>query len=471
MNVIERNGIEWRLDDQRLVEALDTPLLSGDRRPLWIRDYGGGKAFIKLFREKGLIGALRNWISPRGQKEYETALRLRGLAISTPRPLGYGKGRMCSASIQEWKEGKDFLTLFGQTPDRSQLLQMLASLHTTLKKEGVRHNDLHLRNIIVCLGVAHVVDLHKTAIKRFFSLSDELNNMCHSLFSIYPDMTEEEKTAFFAFYGNTDIRTGAETELTRLRADWAWRKKKRAFKSTSLLQADGLTVRIKEVGEARDCHFVESVKKDRKTQVERYSDHVRKVYRNRRRLKRAWANHVALEYMELEIGPKPFYVRKASLGRSGFVAMEDLERKGEDLSRFIAANYGRLSMSGEIKPFVDRFASFLLLLFKWQITHKDLKTSNIYYLWDGSFRLLDIEDICFDAFRGDYLKDALVQLNKSVPKIVRTDDRLRFLSRLSKGLSLPRSERKALLRSVREESLRDDIVYVGPSGTVRETWT
>jgi tRNA A-37 threonylcarbamoyl transferase component Bud32 len=196
------------------------------------------------------------------------------------------------------------------------------------------------------------------------------------------------------------------------------------------------------------------------------------VYRNRRRLRRAWENHLTLEYMELAVAPRVFCVRKPSFGKNGFIAMEDLGQKGEDLSRFLDGNYMKLALSGEMEHFVERFSSFLLLLFKREITHKDLKTSNIFVLRDGSFRLLDIEDTQFEGLRGDSLRDALVQLNKSVPKMVRIGYRLRFLSRVAKGLSLSRPERKALLRSVREESLRDEIVYVGASGTtMRETWT
>jgi tRNA A-37 threonylcarbamoyl transferase component Bud32 len=470
MNVVKKDCIEWHLEDDRLRAILDPGLLSNERRPFWVREYDGKKAFIKLFREKGVIGALRNLLAARGQREFNIGLGLQRLSIPTPQPLGYGKGRMCSASIQEWKEGKDFFTAFCESTDRSQLLRTLSSLLTALKRQKVRHNDLHLRNIIVSHEIPHIIDLHKTAIKRTFTRSDELTNMCHTLFSIYADMTEEEKVLFFGLYGDAAIRPLAEANLTRMRRDWAYRKRERAFRTTSLLQANGSVVRIKGAVQEDDGHFIEHIKQDKKTQVERYSNHIRKVYRNRRRLKSAWENHVALEYMELAVTPRPFYVRKASLGRRGFIAMEDLERKGEDLSRFLDANYSELVLSGKMAHFIQRFSSFLLLLIKREIRHKDLKTSNIFILRDGSFRLLDIEDIRFEGLRRDFLGDMMAQLNKSVPKRVRMTHRLRFFSRVTKGVSLPRAERKALLRSVREESLRDDIVYVGVSGTVRETW-
>ena len=63
--------------------------------------------------------------------------------------------------------------------------------------------------------------------------------------------------------------------------------------------------------------FMECIKNDKKVRVERYSDHIRKIYRNNRRLKKAWRNHVAIEYLLLPIVPKPFYVQMGSLCESG----------------------------------------------------------------------------------------------------------------------------------------------------------
>jgi serine/threonine protein kinase len=471
MKTVRKSGIEWHLEDERLIGLLDGCVPSADRRPFWVRDCGQKKVFIKLFKEKGVIGFIRNVLLPRGKKEYDMARRLRELSIPTPVPLGYGLGSMCSYSVQEWQEGKSFLALFHDTADRRALLYMLSQLLIHLKKERILHRDLHLGNIIVSAEETYVVDLHKTRMKRTFSLSDELRDMCYALFSIYPYMTEQDKLLFFEDYGQPAIRSAAETELTRRRIDWARRKKKRAFKSTSILQAHGPYVRAKATPDIEDSPFIGFIKQDKKTQVEQYGNHIRKIYRNRRRLKAAWRNHVTLEYLELPIAPKAFLVKRPSLLKKGFVAMEDLGPKGEDLSRFLAGEYAQLVASRRAKSFLDLFARFLLLLYKWEITHRDLKTSNIFVMQDWSFRVLDLEDIRFEGLRGDFLKNALVQLNKSIPKIVRVEHRLRFLSRLSTGLSLSRLERKALLKSVREESLRDEIVYVGLSGTVRESWT
>ncbi len=471
MEHIEKSGIEWYLAEPLPVDILDIGPLPGRRRQYWVREYGGGKAFIKLFNEEGPIGALRNRFFSRGKREYEISLRLQCLSLPSPRVLGYGIGSTCSASIQEWMEGVDFLTAFQGSSDRIALLSELSSLLLSLKRARVRHNDLHTRNILVSEKGSCLIDLHKTHIKGTFRQVDELANMCHALSSIYPEMGEEERKAFFDSYGNPAIRGPAEAGLTRLRANWVKSKKKRAFRSTSILAAHGGEVRVKAAADAAKGALVGNLKEDRKTRVDRFADHVRKTYRNRRRLTRAWENHVTLEYMGLRIVPKPFFVRKVRLTSRGFVAMEDLGARGEELSRFVDRNYERMK-GREMGALVGSFSAFLLSILRRGIAHRDLKTSNVFVLGDGSFRLLDVEDVLFETpVNKERLATMLVQLNKSLPGRVAASYRLRLLAGVAKGLSLTRDERKALLRSVREESLRDAIAYTGVSGFVIESWT
>jgi tRNA A-37 threonylcarbamoyl transferase component Bud32 len=468
---VQKNGIEWHLTDARIAGVLDFAPLSGERGQHWVRECDNAKIFVKLFKEKGFDGALRNRFGPKGKREYAVLSRLRGLSVATPRPLGFGIGPMCSLSVREWIAGEDFLGLFRGTTDRIPLLRQLSLLLLSLKKGRGRPHDLQTGNIIVSDQTAYLINLHKTSIRRTFGRADEVANMCHALSSIYFQMAEEEKRVFFQLYGDVQIRAAAEGELSRLRADWVQRKKKRAFRSTSFLKVEGDILRVRAATEVAQGQFVTYLKQDRKTEVERFSDHVRKTYRNRRRLKKAWKNHVTLEYMGLAVAPKPFYARRARVGARGFVAMEDLGPRGEEFSLFVDRNYDRMT-NREIRLFVGRFSLFLASLLRSGIAHEDLKTSNVLVLDDGGFRLLDVEDFCFDFPVGkDRLAAMLVQLNKSLPRRVATGWRLRFLSAVARSVSLTIEERKALLKSVREASLADVIAYTGISGFVTDSWT
>jgi tRNA A-37 threonylcarbamoyl transferase component Bud32 len=449
MYAVRKDGIDWHLEDQASERLLEPEFLAEGRRPCWTREYGNQVAFIKLFREKGVIGAIRNRLWPRGEKECRTASRLRDLSIPTPRPLGFGKGRMCSFSIQEWVDGTDFLTLFQQFPEkRIDLLRLLTSILLKLKKGMVRHNDLHLRNILVSTdNVPFVIDLHKSKVKRRFTPSDELANVGQALHPIYHEMAEEEKVVFFALYGDPALRVAAEREILRLRNNWVRSKHKRAFKTTSVLLAEGDRVAVRAAATRAEDALIECLKDGAKTRVERHSDHIRKIYRNRRRLKKAWRNHVALEYMGISVAPKPYYVQRAFLTGKSFVAMEDMGPKGEVLSRYLEGSYGTMT-SSEARQFMERFSLFLLSLFTRSIAHRDLKPSNIFVLRDGGFRLLDVEDILFQPITPDRLKRMLSQLNELVPGTVGASDRIRFLIAVSRGLPFLTDGARALARFI-----------------------
>ena len=171
------------------------------------------------------------------------------------------------------------------------------------------HNDLHLNNVLVYNGALYLIDLHKMAIKRHFGIEDEVSNLSHAITMVYEDMTEEEKTLFFSRYGAENMRTAVEKEIRRLWERWIRKKQERAFANTSKISVRGDRVYITGAETIADGEPIQLIKKDRKTTIERYGDHLRKIYRNRRRLRKAWKNHVTLKYLDLSVTPEPYYVR------------------------------------------------------------------------------------------------------------------------------------------------------------------
>ncbi len=403
---------------------------------------------------------------PRGKREYVVGRWLSSLSIPTPSPLGYGRGKRGSFILQECIEAIPFRSAFDEGPNRERLADGLAVLLDLLRKERVRHNDLHLENIMVADNGLYLVDLHKTKVKRFrFSRADELVNLTHALTMIYERMTRAEKDRFFDIYGRPDMRPFVEKELRTLRCHWIESKKGRAFSTTSRLVASGNRVYVRGREEAALGAFLESIKDDRKVRVERHEDHIRKTYRSRRRLKKAWQAHVALEYLEMDVVPRPSYVARASLLGSGYVAMEDLKAHGEELDRFLDREYDRMA-PGQRRGFADGLSEFFGGLLEKGVIHRDLKACNVFVLSDG-FRLLDVEDILFAAPTEETLKRMLVQLNTSVPERISVSDRVRFLAKLVSGFSF---DRKRLLREVVRLSRNEEIVYEGVSGLKKESW-
>ena len=467
MKTIFIDGVTWFLEEEGLANALEGLALEKEPgRAHEVRNYGKGKVFIKYFREEGLDGFLRHRFSPRGKKEYLFGKKLLSLRIPTAVPLGYGIAKKGSYVIQGWIEGETLAAALQRPGERKNLLYLLAALLRDLMAKGVRHNDLHLENILVCEKGLYVVDLHKAQARARFSHRDELSNLCHALLMAYGGMTEEERQTFYRAYGSGDVRPEVEAGLQRFRRRWIERKGRRAFRNTSKISAVSGRVAIRGREDAGRGSFVEAIKTDRKVIVERYTDHVRKIYRDKGRLERAWRNHVTLEYLGLRITPEPFRMEVPSKGKRGFIAMEDLKGQGIELDRHLDRVYD--SLNGlERREMVMRFAFFLRTLLDRGILHRDLKACNLFVVNGHDLLLLDVEDITFAVPDRNFVARMLVQLATTVPVRIRMRDRLRFFANVTRNLT---TDRKQLLREVKEESLRREIVYEGVSGLKKESW-
>jgi tRNA A-37 threonylcarbamoyl transferase component Bud32 len=468
MKAMMINGIRWFFGDEGLVDAVrDIAAPEGERRAYFTIAFGDRALFVKYFDEPGIAGAVRNKTFPRGKREYELGGRLRSLGVPTPEPVGYGLSRRGSFLVQERITGRSLATALSGPEGRGELLRRLALFLRILREAGVRHNDLHLDNILVA-GPDRlvIIDLHTMRIKRTFTMADDLSNLSHALAMFYRELSEDELRSFFDTYGIPSIRPDVEREIGRMEVRWVKSKEKRAFQNTSRLVArDGFVFMAGRESMAPG-ELLKVLKEDRKVRVEQYSNHVRKTYRNGRRLKRAWRAHTVLAYMGMAVAPEPFFVKKASAASPGVIAMEDLTARGMELDRFLDGAFGTLPATAQ-KRFIRSLSAFFAAIAKRGIIHQDLKGCNVFVLDDGTFRLLDVEDVLFHPFEAPDLKRMAVQLNTTVPAFISARDRIRFFVVLGR---LIRGDTKRLFAEVREASLRSEIVYEGVKGLVVESW-
>ncbi|MCX8110953.1 MAG: hypothetical protein N3D15_06865 [Syntrophorhabdaceae bacterium] len=465
MKHININKIDWFLDDYDMAESLrDIKASDTGRRGYRTFSFKGRQFFLKSFKEKGLSGFVRGRILPRGKKEYHMGKRLRSLSILTPEPIGYGIAKANSFVIQELIDGKSLLDAFGSEKNREILIKGLARLLVRLKMHKIRHNDLHIENIIVHRDDLYVIDLHKMTIKKTFSVEDELSNISHSLAMVYEEMTEAEKGIFFKEYGEKDIREKTEAAIRAMRTSWVENKKARAFDETSIIEKKGSTLYMKGIGVIGDGAYVETIKSDKKTEILRYTNHIRKLYRSKRRLKRAWQACVVLAYMGLSITPRVYFLNPPSFFSWGFIAMEDLKGRGEELDRFLDRHYPKMD-SHERGAFIDSLANFFKGFLRMDIIHMDLKGCNIFVIKENGFLLLDLEDIAFKEINSDVLAKMLIQLNTTIPVMVRYTDRMRFFLKVTDGLNI---DRRLLARMIARRSLEIEVVYEGVGGLKRE---
>ncbi len=463
-----RNGdTEWTFDDDSLEGVVRSIVPDeGGRRGHSVVDWGGKKLFIKSFKEKGLAGFIRNRITPRGKKEYQAARILLSCGIDTPASLGYGVSGTGSYVIQEYMEGENLTSALEKPEKRAGLFLKLAGLLRTLSTHRIRHNDLHLENILLCGDRLVLVDLHSMNQKNAFSRDDEVSNLTHALAMVYRGMTMEEEKAFFQAYGVSGLREVFETALRTFSRRWVESKKKRAFQQTSLTVSRNGRLYMAGMEAQGQGTFLENIKEDRKVRVDRFTDHVRKIYRNKRRLTKAWKAHVVLAYMQLPLVPQAYYVELPSSLRKGFIAMEDVKGRGLEFDRYLDGRYDGMA-SGERKCLAEGLGEFFLEMLNMRVFHRDLKACNIMALHTGAFLLLDVEDIEFrDMEREDFVR-IFTQLNTTVPRRIALKERLRFFVKFK---PLMAGQARPVLRMVRKESLKQKIVYEGVSGLREESW-
>jgi tRNA A-37 threonylcarbamoyl transferase component Bud32 len=460
-------NIDWSLTEEGLrgvVEQFSHP--ENKRRHYMVLDYQGGKVFMKSFLEKGLTGYIRHLVSPRGKIEFQIGARLASLGISTPKVLGYGIGKNTSAVVEEHIDGHSLLYAIQKTANRDDLLILLADFLKQLKQKHIRHNDLHLDNVLMQGDKFYLIDLHKTKIKNTFNNADEMSNVTHALGMIYDDISDKERDVFFAQYGRDEkTRRDIENHIRRLKKNWVINKKKRAFRNTSILRVSDGYLYIKGAESEANGEFVTFIKKDKKVTVELYSDHIRKIYRHQRRLKTAWENHVVLTYLGSSAVPRPYHM-KLPTSSDGYIAMEDMGHKGIEFDRFLDGKYDDMTFI-ERKMLINSVSQFLRSLFRQRIFHGDMKACNTFVLNDRHFVLLDVEDIVFEEIREETLKKMLVQLNTTIPKRISIRDRMRFFSKLTSSIKI---DKKRLFRDIVRASLESDIVYEGIGGLKTERW-
>ncbi len=460
-------GNSWFLFEEGLAPVLEHYSHPGDeRRHYATYEFRGRKIFVKSFLEVGFSGFLRRTFYSRGKLEFTVGARLSDMGISTPEVYGHGRGHNMTAVVEEYVDGPSLLYEMKRNADHEHLLARLADFLRELSSKHVRHNDLHLDNILIKDNRFYIIDLHKTQIKKSFNEKDEISNVTHALGMIYDDIRNDELEIFFDRYAcSRTMRGKIEGRIIALKRQWVLSKKKRAFRSTSLLNVSSDYVYIRGSETEANGEFVAFLKKDRKTSVELYSDHVRKIYRHAHRLRKAWANHVVLAYLGIQAAPTAYFV-KLPKSSPGYVAMEDLGHKGLELDRFLDGRYDSMSHGDRIR-FVNGFASFLQLLFRKRVFHGDMKGCNVFVLNDSHFVLLDVEDFVFCQVGADELVKALVQLNTTIPKRISTRIRMRFFLKLVSSFNV---EGKRVFREILKESLAQNIVYEGTTGLKIENW-
>ena len=163
--------------------------------PAWM---GGGTLVVRQFAHGGLLGGLWGTVFPRAApmlRELRVALHARAESVLTCRPIALRIERVFGPLLrahyltQQVPESLNVLEMCRRavqgsppSPARRQVLaKAVAGTIAAMHEVGIRHGDLHVKNLLVTVQTeaprAYVVDFKKARLRTEVSLREGLRNL------------------------------------------------------------------------------------------------------------------------------------------------------------------------------------------------------------------------------------------------------------------------------------------------------
>jgi tRNA A-37 threonylcarbamoyl transferase component Bud32 len=474
------------------------------------------RIFLKRDRTKGWFESLKYLFLPsKAPKEWFIANQLQKRKLPIPRPLGWIE-KIHQGTVQESYylseaigSGVSLIEEAMKLGERFPLLEMAKTVKR-IHQEGLIHSDLHAGNFLWNGETLFLIDLHSAKIVKNPTLKQRLWNLSllfHSLRSIWGevDQTRFMNTYFegeaFSPERKKEFLQKVHSGMEKLqKKQWRSRTKRCLKESTefSVLKKKGLryyhrrdfpldllekmvekhlqlvlekpstltkyssevTISILENGGNKLC-----VKNYRPL---RFWDGFKEHFRRSKGLK-AWVGGNGLRVRGIpSLKPLGLMERKDWSGLKQSSFLMEVSDGDQELDRYILTN---LQDFKKRRRFVKAFAQWFSHYHQMGLYHKDMKTCNILVSPNGeawNFHLLDLEDVRLDEkVEEKQVFRSFLQLNTSIPKMVTTTDRFRFLRAYLRPNPVVK-DRKSFLRRLIHESKRREVVYVAPWGVVTE---
>jgi tRNA A-37 threonylcarbamoyl transferase component Bud32 len=168
---------------------------------------GGPALYLKLFRDRGLGAAVRRLVADRAAREYAVLDHLRRAGVGAAEPVACGLHDGASFLITREIPGaevlKDRLARAGRA-ERTALLVELGRFIRAVHDAGVRHDDLHLGNVLVprADGPSRfaLVDVHRAAIDPGMGRAGRVAGLGFLLHALYTLVGTADQIRFLRAY-------------------------------------------------------------------------------------------------------------------------------------------------------------------------------------------------------------------------------------------------------------------------------
>jgi tRNA A-37 threonylcarbamoyl transferase component Bud32 len=196
--------------------------------------------YIKRFRHPGLLQGVRGWLHDRALSEHRLLRELKKRGLDVPSPVAWAR------------EGRETFLFTLEIPDALPLravpltrpiLLDLAALVRRVHAAGLRHDDLHVGNILLSRGKLWLLDVHRASVFNVLTPAEKVQSLAFIVLSFYTLVSETDVLRFLRAYGDVDVHeVWREFQSARERY-WLDRQARGRQSGSDFEKIDGLMLR------------------------------------------------------------------------------------------------------------------------------------------------------------------------------------------------------------------------------------
>jgi tRNA A-37 threonylcarbamoyl transferase component Bud32 len=196
--------------------------------------------FIKRFKHPGLVQGLRGRLHDRARAEFDMLARLRERGLDVPQPVAWAReGRETFLFTREIPGARPLRDV----PLTRPLLRDFGRLVRRVHDAGLRHDDLHVGNVLLADGQLWLIDVHRAALFRSLTPAEKNQSLAFAILSFYTFVSETDVLRFLRAYGDVDVREVHREFVAARERYWLDRQSRVRQSGSDFEKLDGLLLR------------------------------------------------------------------------------------------------------------------------------------------------------------------------------------------------------------------------------------
>lgn len=196
--------------------------------------------YIKRFKHPGVLQGIRGWLHDRARAEHRVLGELGKRGLDVPQAVAWAReGRETYLFTREIPGALPLRAV----PLTRPLLRDFAALVRRVHAAGLRHDDLHVGNVLLSGGKLWLIDVHRAALFSSLTPAEKNQSLAFAMLSFYTLVSETDVLRFLRAYGDVDVKeVFREFQAARERY-WIDRQSRVRQSGSDFEKLDGLTLR------------------------------------------------------------------------------------------------------------------------------------------------------------------------------------------------------------------------------------